>query len=344
MKRIPIIFDVDTGIDDATTLMMACSSDSLEILGVTVSHGNNHLRHTLRNTLNVLKLCGREDIPVAAGAERPILRSMDGDSEEKAGGMLVHGENGLGGYEFEFADARAALRKDRAWDFVYRTIKNYGKPVVYCCLGPLTNAGTLLRKYPDAVNYLKCFVNMGGYIREGTLSPMSSVNIFYDPHGAEIVMESGVPFYMCPGDLTGDALITLEEMAEMRAFRSPVGRAASSMVDAYYKTCSGLGENKVNGLVGQSMHDNCALAFIEHPELFTYGRYHCRVESESDLCVAMTVIDYEDTLRLPEEEKNLFFVDSVDRDGFAAYFMECFKWYEQQYEQQHEQREGRQQA
>ena len=61
---------------------------------MTVSHGNNHLKHTLRNTLNVLKLCGREDIPVAAGAERPILRSMDKDNEEKAGGMLVHGKTG----------------------------------------------------------------------------------------------------------------------------------------------------------------------------------------------------------------------------------------------------------
>ena len=46
MKRIPIIFDVDTGIDDATTLMMACVSDSLEILGVTATHGNNHLENT----------------------------------------------------------------------------------------------------------------------------------------------------------------------------------------------------------------------------------------------------------------------------------------------------------
>ena len=328
MKKIPIIFDVDTGIDDGTTLMMACISDRLEILGVTVSHGNNYLTHTLRNTLNVLKLCGREDIPVAAGAAAPILRKMDGDEEQEAGGMVVHGENGLGGYEFPFEDARKALRKEKAWDFVYETMKNYGKPVVYCCLGPLTNAGILLRKYPDASDYIRCFVNMGGYIREGTLSPMSSVNIFYDPHGAEIVMDSGVPFYMCPGDLTGDALITLEEMKEMEKFRSPVGKAACAMIRSYYETCAKLGENVVNGLVGQSMHDNCALAFIEHPELFTYGRYYCRVESQSRLCVAMTVIDYEDTLRLPKEQKNLFFVDSVDREGFARYFMECFQKYE----------------
>ncbi len=329
MKRIPIIFDVDTGIDDATTLMMACVSEGLEILGVTVSHGNNYLEKTLRNTLNVLKLCGRENIPVAAGAERPILRDMDRDGEQEAGGMIVHGENGLGGYEFPFKDTRKALRREKAWDFAYETMKRYGRPVVYCCLGPLTNAGLLLRKYPDASRYIRCFVNMGGYIREGTLSPMSSVNIFYDPHGAEIVMESGIPFYMCPGDLTGEALLTLEEIDQLGQLRSPVGRAASQMIRAYYKACAGLGETVVNGLTGQSMHDNCALAFIEHPELFTYGRYYCRVESQSSLCVAMTVIDYEDTLKCPEEEKNLYFVDSIDREGFVRYFMEAFGKYEE---------------
>lgn len=331
MRRIPIIFDVDTGIDDATTLMMACVSDTLDILGVTVSYGNNVLEKTLSNTLNVLKLCGRDEIPVAAGADKPLHRSMDRDGEMEAGGMVVHGENGLGGYIFPDeieGNSKKALQKETAWDFVYRTIREYQTPVVYCCLGPLTNAAVLLQKYPDAGRYLKCFVNMGGYIREGTLSPMSSVNIFYDAHGAEIVMDSGIPFYMCPGDLTGDALITLEEMEAMKAFRSPVGRAACEMVHAYYRTCSALGEHMVHGLVGQSMHDNCALAFIEHPELFTYGRYYCRVESQSELCVAMTVIDYEDTLRLPMEEKNLFFVDTVDREGFAAYFMECFRKYE----------------
>ena len=165
---------------------------------------------------------------------------------------------------------------------------------------------------------------------------MSSVNIFYDAQAAEIVMESGIPFYMCPGDLTGDALITVEEMEHMKQFRSPVGKAASFMVDAYYETCSKIGENVVNGLTGQSMHDNCALAFIEHPELFTYGRYYCRAESKSDLCVAMTVIDYEDTLKLPLDRKNLFFVDSVDREGFSSFFMECFQKYERMYEQKYE--------
>lgn len=329
MYQIPIIFDVDTGLDDATTLFMAGISETLNILGVTATYGNNTLDNTLRNTLNVLKLCDREDVSVAAGADRPLIRKFGEADEKEQGGKIVHGENGLGGFEFPFPDTREALSTDNAWDFVYKKVMESPDPVVYCLLGPMTNAALLLQKHPDVKKNLKCFVNMGGYIREGTLSPMSSVNIFYDAHGAEIVMESGIPFYMCPGDLTGSALITLEEMELMRSFQSVVGRAASTMIDSYYKTCSKLGENTINGLVGQSMHDNCALAFIEHPEMFTYGRYYCRVESQSDLCTAMTVIDYEDTLRLPKEEKNLYFVDTINRDAFAEYFLNCFIRYEE---------------
>ena len=52
--------------------------------------------------------------------------------------------------------------------------------------------------------------------------------------------------------------------------------------------------------------------------------------------MAMTVIDYEDTLKLPLDRKNLFFVDSVDREGFSSFFMECFQKYERMYEQKYE--------
>ena len=328
MKQIPIIFDVDTGLDDATTLFMAAKSPTLKILAVTATYGNNLLQHTLQNTLNVLKLCDRTDIPVAAGAARPLVKKFPTDEEKEQGGGFVHGENGLGGFVFPFPDTTEALSDKAAWDLMYEKLIENDTSVVICCLGPLTDAAILLQKYPEAKDRIRCFVNMGGYIRSGTLSPMSSVNIFSDARAAEIVLESGIPFYMCPGDLTGQALISLEEMEQMKQYTSPVGRAACEMIYAYYKTCSKLGENKFNGLTGQCMHDNCALAFIEHPEMFTYGRYFCRAESQSELCIAMTVIDYEDTLKKDSAEKNLFFVDKVDRDAFASYFLSCFAAYE----------------
>ena len=35
---------------------------------------------------------------------------------------MVHGANGLGGYEFDFEDTKTALRKEKAWDFVYQDV------------------------------------------------------------------------------------------------------------------------------------------------------------------------------------------------------------------------------
>ena len=43
----------------------------------------------MRNTLTVLDACGREDVPVAAGADRPLL-------EEPVDARHVHGEDGMG--------------------------------------------------------------------------------------------------------------------------------------------------------------------------------------------------------------------------------------------------------
>lgn len=328
MYKIPVIFDVDTGLDDAMTLAMACATPEIDVRAVTCTFGNNDLHHTLRNTLNMLKLLGREDIPVAAGADEPLLRKRGAADEVEQGGKVVHGVDGLGGFRFPFPDATAALSEKNAVDLTYQVLMESKEPVVYCALGAHGNPGRLLQKYPEVKSKIKCFVNMGGYIRNGTLSPMSSVNIFYDPHGAAIMLESGIPFYMCPGDLTGHALITLEEMKELEGFQSPVGKAINYFLKEYYRTCSALGEDVIDGLRGQSLHDPCALDFIVHPEHFTYGRYYCRVETESELCTAMTVIDYEDTLHLPKEEKNLFFVDTVDREAFVSYFLDCIRSYE----------------
>ena len=38
--------------------------------------GNVELPHIVRNTLAVLELAGRPDIPVAAGADRPLVRPL----------------------------------------------------------------------------------------------------------------------------------------------------------------------------------------------------------------------------------------------------------------------------
>lgn len=317
MRKIPIVVDVDTGIDDALTLMYACADPELAILAVTATYGNSTLENTLRNTLNVLKLCNREDIPVAGGATQPLVRPAIGAEH-------VHGGNGMGNVQLPFPDAKKALRPVPAWELLYESIMNAEDKVMMVALGPLTTAANLLTLHPDVKEKLQGIVFMGGYIRNGSMTPFSSVNVLYDPEAANIAMTSGVPFYMVPGDLTDIAFITKEEMTAFATMRSPQGKVAKELLDAYLRTCTMLGETEE----GLCLHDPVTMAFLTNPELFAYGRYHAQVETESEMGVALTIIDYEDILQKPLEEKHLYYVDMLDRPAFIRNFIAAFQRYE----------------
>ena len=68
----PILIDCDPGHDDAIALLLALASPEVELLGVTTVAGNQTLEKTTTDALRVLELAGRGDVPVAAGADRPL--------------------------------------------------------------------------------------------------------------------------------------------------------------------------------------------------------------------------------------------------------------------------------
>ena len=70
----PLLIDCDPGIDDAVALLLACASPEVRLLGVSTVGGNVGLEHTTRNARRLLTLAGRPDVPVAAGAPRPLVR------------------------------------------------------------------------------------------------------------------------------------------------------------------------------------------------------------------------------------------------------------------------------
>ncbi len=67
--------DVDTGGDDAVAMLMAGHAPELELVAVTVVHGNAGLPTTVRNTLAVLEAGELGDVPVYAGTERALRGS-----------------------------------------------------------------------------------------------------------------------------------------------------------------------------------------------------------------------------------------------------------------------------
>ena len=95
-----ILLDCDPGHDDAIALLLALASPEVELVGVTTVHGNQTLEKTTVNALKLLEFVDRTDVPVAAGADRPIMR-------EPFIAEYVHGESGMDGPDAAAADDEA---------------------------------------------------------------------------------------------------------------------------------------------------------------------------------------------------------------------------------------------
>ena len=89
MTTIPLILDVDTGIDDSLALLYVAASPEAELVAVTCVGGNVDARQVERNTRAVMELAGRSDVEVALGRERPLVRPVETTPE-------THGPQGLG--------------------------------------------------------------------------------------------------------------------------------------------------------------------------------------------------------------------------------------------------------
>ena len=72
-ERLKVILDSDLGsdIDDAFALALLLASPELEIVGITLGHGQTDKRGRL--ACRLLYETGREDIPVALGKSTPLV-------------------------------------------------------------------------------------------------------------------------------------------------------------------------------------------------------------------------------------------------------------------------------
>jgi len=87
-QSVPVILDVDTGVDDACALLLAALNPGADLRAVTCVIGNTSVEKVVSNMLKVLEVAGRLDVPVAGGAARPLIGPA-GDARH------VHGDDGM---------------------------------------------------------------------------------------------------------------------------------------------------------------------------------------------------------------------------------------------------------
>jgi len=270
----PIILDCDPGHDDAIALLLALASPELDLLGVTTVHGNQTLEKTTQNALRVLDLVDRPDIPVAAGADRPLARELTVAAH-------VHGESGLDGPALPEA-ARSPLG-EHAVDFMERTIAASERPVTVVPTGPLTNVALLLGRTGGA--NIERIVLMGGAIAEGNMTPAAEFNIWADPEAAQAVFHAGIDTTMVGLDVTHRAVTTPAIQERLRA-AGTIGTFVADLVDFF-----SVYHAQTYGWEGAPIHDAVAVAHVIDPELMTTLHRNVEVELESDLCRGRTVVD-----------------------------------------------------
>jgi pyrimidine-specific ribonucleoside hydrolase len=299
---VPIILDCDPGHDDAIALLLALASPELELLGVTTTYGNQTLAKTTANALRVLELVERTDVPVAAGAERPLQREL-------VVAAHVHGESGLDGPSLP--DATTAAAAEDAVAFIARAVKTSSQPVSVVATGPLTNVARYLQSH--GAEGVERIVLMGGAIAEGNFTPAAEFNIWCDPEAAAIVFESGLDVTMIGLDVTHQALLGGATEERLRAS----GRIGSFVADLnvfftrYHR--------ETYGWEGAPIHDAVAVAHVLRPGLVATELRNVSVELESELCRGRTVVDL---WRRTDRPPNAHVGVGIDADAFFDLLVE----------------------
>ena len=293
-----LLLDCDPGHDDAIALLLALGSDEVELRGVTTVAGNQTLEKTTANAIRVLELAGREDVPVAAGASRPLVRELHVAAN-------VHGETGLDGPDLPPPQAEPSSL--HAVDFLAENLD--GATLV--ATGPLTNIALLLARYPEARP--ERIVLMGGAIAEGNVTPAAEFNIWADPEAAARVFASGLDVTMVGLDVTHRALVTGAHAEQLRA-SGRVAKAVAELLDFY-----GVFHREVYGFDGSPVHDAVAIAHVIDPTLLEIERLNVRVDCESALCRGRTVVD---VWRRTGLEPNANVAVGIDSERFLALLLE----------------------
>jgi inosine-uridine nucleoside N-ribohydrolase len=300
----PVLIDCDPGHDDAIALLLALASPELNLLGVSTVSGNQTLDKTTANALRVLELAGRPDVPVAAGAERPLIR-------EQFVASYVHGESGLEGPDLP--PPRGAVVGQHAVDFLAGMIEAAGEPATLIAVGPLTNVALLLSVRPRAAERLERIVLMGGAIAEGNVTPAAEFNVWADPEAARRVFDSGLDVTMIGLDVTHKALVGPAHFDRLRG-SGKIGTFVAELLE-YFNVF----HRETYGFDGSPIHDAVAVAHVLRPGLVQTKRRHVAVETDSELCRGRTVVDlWQRTGSEPNADVGV----DIDADAFVELLLD----------------------
>ena len=268
-----VLFDTDSGIfgDDGAALTMLLRSPSkVTVQAITVTPGNVWAAQGAEYMLHILDVLKRTQIPVAMGAEAPLLHTvgMAKEFDRRWGGLAYMGAFGMDSAAVVPAPgARLSTRKPRrdAVNLIISEIEKHPNEITLVAGGPMTNIAMALRMKPEIETKIKRIVFMGGNIRvAGNATSAAEFNFWFDPEAARIVLRSRIPVkVMFALDICNLAPLHKAEFEQVVAIKTPLTELYREDLGKRFP-----GYLKKADAVGY-MWDTLAAAYVLDPEFVT---------------------------------------------------------------------------
>jgi purine nucleosidase len=278
-----MILDVDTGIDDAMAIFYAVRRPGVRLEALTTTFGNTATEIATENTLKMLELLDRPDIPVAKGVGRSLITPYIRNADH------VHGANAIGNVDLPVP--KIGPSDEHAADLMIRLIKENPGEIVLCPVGPITNVALALIKAPEIARLIRKIVIMGSTLFhpgiQGPVAPMVDANFANDPEAAHIVLSCGAPITLVGMDVTMTTLFSTALKDRVLAKGDPAARTLMRIAEFYIEAY----RRMYPGIEGCALHDPLAVAIAEDPALAETERMCVHVELHGTLTRGQLIAD-----------------------------------------------------
>ncbi len=248
-------------------ILMLLQDPSVEVLGITIVSGDGWAPEETAETLRMLELVGRTDVPVAQGAIYPLVNTQARNKLREATyspmpykgawmeswpsyNTLKRRQTHAPDVVPVMAEGMPTTRADprSAAQFMIDMTRKYPGRITILAMGPLTNLALAQRLDDGFAGRVEELISEGGvllppeidqpldeFAMQAAYAPRMSINHFWDPEASRIVFTSPWPkLTLVTNDASRQDLATADLLAQATRSGRPVAHYVSMISQPGY--------------------------------------------------------------------------------------------------------------